>query len=243
AAEADWLIGAGLFTDQVQGSALRSMKEPGTAYDDDVLGRDPQPGHMDDYVDTVEDNGGVHHYNSGIPNRAFYLAATAIGGSSWEGAGQVRYDALPGTGITPRIDFAGFARLTVAAAGVRFGDGSSRQQAVADAWQQVGVTGSTGPVDRPRSDPGPITGVRTGGFAGIRQERTGSATELPEPDARAWQELLADRSVRQLGRPTAPLPDGFVYTVRVPAAGIEWSAGEQDLDPRVRDLLHRFLRR
>src|SRR5690606_40507457 len=66
AAEADWLIGAGLFTDQVQGSALRSMKEPGTAYDDDVLGRDPQPGHMDDYVDTVEDNGGVH-YNSGIP--------------------------------------------------------------------------------------------------------------------------------------------------------------------------------
>src|SRR5215216_393759 len=29
---ADWLIGAGLFTSAVQGVALRSMKEPGTAY-------------------------------------------------------------------------------------------------------------------------------------------------------------------------------------------------------------------
>ena len=46
AAEADWLIGAGLFTSAVNGSALRSMKAPGTAYDDPVLGKDPQPDHM-----------------------------------------------------------------------------------------------------------------------------------------------------------------------------------------------------
>ena len=57
-------------------SALRSMKEPGTAYDDPALGKDPQVGSMDDYVETTDDNGGVH-LNSGIPNRAFYLAATA----------------------------------------------------------------------------------------------------------------------------------------------------------------------
>ena len=44
AAEADWLIGAGLLAPRVTGIALRSMKEPGTAYDDDVLGKDPQPG-------------------------------------------------------------------------------------------------------------------------------------------------------------------------------------------------------
>lgn len=42
AAEADWLIGAGLLAPRVTGKALRSMKEPGTAYDDDVLGKDPQ---------------------------------------------------------------------------------------------------------------------------------------------------------------------------------------------------------
>ncbi len=46
--QADWLIGAGLLTSAVNGVALRSMKEPGTAYDDPVLGKDPQPGHMDD---------------------------------------------------------------------------------------------------------------------------------------------------------------------------------------------------
>lgn len=78
-AEATWLIGEGLFTPTVQGVALRSMKEPGTAYDDDVLGKDPQPDSMDTYVRTSADNGGVH-INSGIPNRAFYLVAEAVGG-------------------------------------------------------------------------------------------------------------------------------------------------------------------
>ena len=34
---------------------------------------------MSEYVRTASDNGGVH-VNSGIPNHAFYLAATAIGG-------------------------------------------------------------------------------------------------------------------------------------------------------------------
>ena len=47
--QADWLIGAGLFTANVNGVAIRSMKEPGTAYDDPVLGKDQQPGHMRDY--------------------------------------------------------------------------------------------------------------------------------------------------------------------------------------------------
>ena len=47
AEQASWLIGVGLFTDEVEGSALRSMKAPGTAYDDDVLGTDPQPGSME----------------------------------------------------------------------------------------------------------------------------------------------------------------------------------------------------
>ncbi|MCA1673418.1 MAG: M4 family metallopeptidase, partial [Actinobacteria bacterium] len=50
--EADWLIGAEILAEGVDGQALRSMKQPGTAYDDDMLGKDPQPGHMDGYVDT-----------------------------------------------------------------------------------------------------------------------------------------------------------------------------------------------
>ena len=55
------------------------MAAPGTAYDDPTLGKDPQVGDMADYVETTDDNGGVH-LNSGIPNRAFHLAAIAIGG-------------------------------------------------------------------------------------------------------------------------------------------------------------------
>ena len=85
--EADWLIGEGIFLPSVQGRALRSMAAPGTAYDDPALGKDPQVATMADYVDTQDDNGGVHT-NSGIPNKAFHLAATGIGGTSWDGAGQ-----------------------------------------------------------------------------------------------------------------------------------------------------------
>ncbi len=93
AAEADWLVGAELLTDKVNGVALRSMANPGTAYDDPLLGRDPQPAHMRDYIETRQDNGGVH-LNSGIPNRAFYLAATALGGYAWEQAGRIWYDTI-----------------------------------------------------------------------------------------------------------------------------------------------------
>ena len=58
--------------------ALRSMAAPGTAYDDPRLGKDPQPAHLRDYVETSEDNGGVH-INSGIPNKAFHDLAVALG--------------------------------------------------------------------------------------------------------------------------------------------------------------------
>jgi Zn-dependent metalloprotease len=72
------LIGEGIWAKGIHGKALRSMKAPGTAYDDPRIGRDPQPAHMDGYVDTDDDNGGVH-INSGIPNHAFYLASMGSG--------------------------------------------------------------------------------------------------------------------------------------------------------------------
>ena len=139
---ADWLIGQGLFTGAVQGVALRSMAAPGTAYDDDVLGRDPQPDHFRDYVQTTDDNGGVH-LNSGIPNRAFYLAATAWSGPAWSGAGQVWYDTLVTGDLPARADFATFAAATVKAAGDRFG--ASEAGLVRTAWDTVGVDGGVVP--------------------------------------------------------------------------------------------------
>ncbi|QTX05072.1 M4 family metallopeptidase [Agromyces archimandritae] len=138
AQEASWLIGEGLFTAEVEGRALRSMLGPGTAYDDDVLGRDPQPAHMRDYIDTVDDHGGVH-LNSGIPNRAFALAARAIGGFAWEHAGRVWLDVMTGGSIGATATFAEFAAATTDAAARRFGEGSAEHGAVADGWAAVGV--------------------------------------------------------------------------------------------------------
>ena len=141
AAEATWLIGAGIFTDEVQGTALRSMLEPGTAYDDDELGKDPQPGHMDDFVQTTEDNGGVH-INSGIPNRAFALTATTLGGNAWERAGLTWYRALTSE-LSSAASFRDFADATIAAAV----DDETRT-ATRNAWATVGVYED----ERPRTD-------------------------------------------------------------------------------------------
>jgi Zn-dependent metalloprotease len=138
-ASATWLIGAELFTDEVQGHALRSMRAPGTAYDDDVLGSDPQPGAMSDYIDTEDDNGGVH-LNSGIPNRAFYLVAEALGGNAWAAPGQIWFDTLTGQGLSASATFATFATATELAAVTRYGRDSREHEAVRAGWDGVGLT-------------------------------------------------------------------------------------------------------
>jgi Zn-dependent metalloprotease len=140
AAEADWLIGEGLLAKDVNGVALRSMKAPGTAYDDARLGgKDPQPAHIRDYLRTTSDNGGVHT-NSGIPNHAFYLAAVGLGGNAWEQAGHVWYDALTGGELQSSATFPQFAQLTVATAERLYGTAAKR--AVAEAWTGVGIVTS-----------------------------------------------------------------------------------------------------
>jgi Zn-dependent metalloprotease len=147
---ADWLIGQGLFTAQVKGVALRSMKEPGTAYDDPVLGKDPQPGHMRDYVNTTQDNGGVH-INSGIPNHAFYLMAVAMGGFAWEKAGLIWYRAMRDR-FTASTNFQNAADMTFAVAGDIYGQGSQEQQSVKYGWDGVGIT--VGASGQPATQPG-----------------------------------------------------------------------------------------
>ena len=125
AAEADWLIGAGLFTESVNGVALRSMEAPGTAFDDPVLGKDPQPSHMRRYVRTNQDNGGVH-INSGIPNKAFHLAATAsaaMPGTRPAGSGTARCSTHR---LCQSTRFKPFAQTTLKIAERLYGAGSRR---------------------------------------------------------------------------------------------------------------------
>ncbi|MGJ3246660.1 MAG: M4 family metallopeptidase [Elainellaceae cyanobacterium] len=135
---ADWLIGANVLVGDRY--ALRSMKAPGTAYvDHPILGTDPQPATMDDYLTLPpwEDNGGVH-LNSGVPNYAFYLAAMEIGGNAWEKAGLIWYRAL--TDRLGRLSsFKKAARVTVDIAREEFGKGSLEEKAVRKAWKGVKV--------------------------------------------------------------------------------------------------------
>lgn len=137
AEEADWIIGEGLLGPTVNGVGIRSMKAPGTAYDDSVLGKDPQPAHMKDKYTGYEDNAGVH-INSGIPNYAFYLAAVEIGGYAWEKAGKIWYIALRDR-LRAKADFQKAANVTIQIAGELYGVSSHEQKAVQNAWQKVGV--------------------------------------------------------------------------------------------------------
>lgn len=70
----NWLIGEDIMADNLYGEALRSMAEPGTAYDNPLMGRDPQPRDMSGYFQPADP-----HIMSGIPNRWFYLICKEIG--------------------------------------------------------------------------------------------------------------------------------------------------------------------
>ena len=137
AAEADWVVGKVLYTSNVNGVGIRSLKAPGTAYDDPVLGKDPQPAHMENYVNTVSDNGGVN-INSGIPSHAFYVTATEIGGYAWEKAGRIWYVTLCDR-LESDSDFQEAADLTFQVAGELYGVGSPEQAAVRAGWNAVGI--------------------------------------------------------------------------------------------------------
>jgi Zn-dependent metalloprotease len=140
AEEADWLIGSEIFTPGIEADALRSMKAPGTAYDNSLFGKDPQPDHMSEFVDLPDteegDNGGVH-INSGIPNKAFYLTAVGIGGFAWEAPGHIWYEALKAS--SARTQFQDFADTTYFKAKELYGARSAEQQAVLAAWREVGI--------------------------------------------------------------------------------------------------------
>ncbi|MGH7617936.1 MAG: M4 family metallopeptidase [Gemmatimonadaceae bacterium] len=136
AGDADWLIGAGVLGPLVPGVALRSLEAPGTAY----VG-DDQPSNMSGYVETPDNDqgdwGGVHR-NAGIPNHAFYLLATRLGGNAWDDAGQIWYDTL--LALRSNADFKACAAMTYYMAGRRFGVNSRQQQEVGSAWDDVGVS-------------------------------------------------------------------------------------------------------
>ena len=138
ARDADWLIGANVLLGE--NYAMRSLKAPGTAYENHpILGNDPQGATMDAYqsVPFHKDRGGVH-LNAGIPNHAFYVAAMELGGYAWQRAGRIWYRALCER-LSRDADFLGAAMMLVDVAREEFGSGSLEQKAVEKGWREVKV--------------------------------------------------------------------------------------------------------
>jgi Zn-dependent metalloprotease len=122
----DWLMGEDLCIPGGGYTAFRSMQDP-TIYGD--------PANMSQYVVTTSDNGGVHT-NSGIPNKAFYNFATAIGSRTI--AGKVWYTADRDY-MTSTTNFSGARAATLQAVAALYGTTSSYYTALQSAWSNVGV--------------------------------------------------------------------------------------------------------
>ncbi len=134
-AKANWVIGAEVLMPAPTRRGIRDMEHPGTGYvNDPYLGTDPQPADMKHLYKGSQDSGGVH-INSGIPNRAFVLAAQALGGNSWENIGPIWYETM--LQLSTTSDFKACARISVQ---VATSHGAAAQKAVKAAWKKVGIT-------------------------------------------------------------------------------------------------------
>ena len=134
-AKADWLIGPDIMGPGTKAKALRTFRDEPAYADDPYLGTDPQPKHLANKYTGTSDSGGVH-INSGIPNHAFFLVATAIGGKAWEKAGASWYRTM--LALNHTSDFAQMVAMSTQNAAALYGHGSKEEKAVIKAWQDVG---------------------------------------------------------------------------------------------------------
>ena len=79
------------------------------------------------------------HTNSGIPNHAFYVIATTLGGHAWDAAGPIWYATLTDAALAAGSTFQDFAKLTLSHAQRTYGAGSKEALAVKAGWDAVKV--------------------------------------------------------------------------------------------------------
>ncbi|MCL5960378.1 MAG: M4 family metallopeptidase [Chloroflexi bacterium] len=126
----DWLIGEDVYTPATPGDALRSLANP------PLYG---QPDHVNDFVVSSDDEGGDYggvHTNSGIPNKAAYLIASAIGREKTE---QIWYRTLT-LYLTASSDFNAMRTASLAAAADLYGYASPEWKAVDNGFTSVGIS-------------------------------------------------------------------------------------------------------
>jgi Zn-dependent metalloprotease len=132
AATADWLIGKDIMGPAALGkglTCLRDMAQPGAQH---CLA--PQPDNYAKYTPGMDP-----HYSSGIANLAFYKVATAMGGQSWDKAGQIWYRALTGFGPSPNMKMSAFSNRTRQVVSQHYPGDAAASQAVDQGWKLVGL--------------------------------------------------------------------------------------------------------
>jgi len=129
---ADWLIGKEIMGPGAIArgfTCLRDMSNPAANH---CLA--PQPTKFSQYQDGMDP-----HESSGIPNLAFFKAAMAIGGRSWEKTGKIWYQALTGFPPSPNMKMKTFADRTRTLASALFPADATIKTAVDKAWKGVGL--------------------------------------------------------------------------------------------------------
>ncbi len=129
----DWFIGEDVLRN---GSALRNMQDPHNGASAGDFGGGWQPRHYNERYTGSLDNGGVH-INSGIPNRAYYLLATA---TSKEIAERVYYRALT-TYLTRSSQFKDLRNAVIKSANDLYSGNPNVATQAAISFDQVGIEG------------------------------------------------------------------------------------------------------
>ena len=179
-----WKIGEQCYTPaNGTGDALRYMNDPHLAGNGGYTADDDPDHYAERYTGTA-DSGGVH-INSGIGNKAFYLAVaggthhrsgvtvTGIGSTD---AARIWYRALT-VYMTSSTTFSGARTATLNAATDLFGSASAQYNTIATTWCAVGVGTCPGPSPTPTPTPGGGTELLVnGGFEGSASPWVGSGT-------------------------------------------------------------------
>jgi len=127
--QADWLLGEDILAPDA-GKAVRSLKDPGNT-------SLTWPG-----GDQIKDFSRYRptddaHKASGVANHAFYLAATRLGGNSWQKLGAIWFKAYDR--LRARATFLDAAHATIEVAAALQGKGSPIHEAVKAGWKRVKV--------------------------------------------------------------------------------------------------------
>jgi Zn-dependent metalloprotease len=202
----DWTLAEDIANESVFASGvLRDMQDPHNGSDANDFSW--QPAHMDEFVELeiTEDNGGVH-INSGIPNRACFLVAEALGREKTE---QVYYRILEARYLNSRSNFVDLRLAALRATADLFGESATEIDGVAAAFDRVGIVGSEGESAPP--DRSPVDGEQW--IAVVNGEPDDSSLFLVRPQIDSGEDVVQLTTTQVFtgsGNPVSVSDDGSI---------------------------------